>query len=90
MLAPTFADDQTVYLSWVEAGEGGSGAVVGRARLVLGDAPRLEGLTTIWAQSPKVSGDGHFSHRLAFSPTAPTCSSPRAIGRSSPRLRTPA
>ncbi len=68
VLGPTFATDHTVYLSWVESGQGGSGAVVGRARLVTDDTPRLEDLATIWTQEPKVSGDGHFSHRLAFSP----------------------
>lgn len=65
---PTFSDDQTVYLSWVERGEGGTGAAVGRARLLTDGAPRLEGLEVIWRQAPKVSGNGHFSHRLAFSP----------------------
>lgn len=68
MPSPTYAEDGLVYLSWVEAGEGGAGAVVGRARLVLDDSPRLEGLETIWRQVPKTSGSGHFSHRLAFSP----------------------
>ncbi|WP_232548317.1 PQQ-dependent sugar dehydrogenase [Propioniciclava soli] len=65
---PTFEQDGTVYLSWVESGSGGTGAVVGRAELITGDAPRLEGLAVIWEQTPKVSGNGHFSHRLAFSP----------------------
>lgn len=65
---PGFETDQTLYLSWVEQGDGGSGAVVGRARLTTGDTPRLEGLTRIWQQTPKQSGSGHFSHRLAFSP----------------------
>src|SRR3546814_3152264 len=44
------------------------GAVVGKAKLVQGDAPRIEGLQIIWKQDPKVPGRGHFSHRLAFSP----------------------
>lgn len=66
---PTFEADQTVYLSWVEAGDGGTGAVVGRATLVAdADSARLEGLAVIWRQTPKVSGNGHFSHRLVFSP----------------------
>ncbi|MGJ9423691.1 PQQ-dependent sugar dehydrogenase [Aeromicrobium sp. CF3.5] len=68
VLAPTFAEDQMVYLSWVEEGEGGSGAVVGRATLETGDEPTLEGLEVIWRQAPKVSGTGHFSHRIAFDP----------------------
>lgn len=66
---PTFEQDQTIYLSWVERGDGGTGAVVGRARLVATtDTASLEGLEVIWRQTPKVSGNGHFSHRIAFSP----------------------
>lgn len=69
VVAPTFDEDQMVYLSWVEEGDGGSGAVVGRATLETGDgAASLEGLEVIWRQSPKVSGNGHFSHRIAFDP----------------------
>lgn len=58
-----------VYLSWVEAGEGElRGAVVGRGTLVVtGNGAAIEGLTVIWRQN-KVTGDGHFSHRLAVSP----------------------
>src|SRR3546814_134737 len=64
-----FVASGTVYLSWVEAGTGDTfGAVVGKAKLVQGDAPRIEGLQIIWKQDPKVPGRGHFSHRLAFSP----------------------
>ncbi len=67
--APDFTSSGMVYLSWVEAGKRNTrGAVVGRAKLVLGPQPRLEGLSVIWRQYPKVTGDGHFSHRLAFSP----------------------
>jgi len=60
---PTFDDDGTVYLSWVERGDGGSGAVVGRGRLDVAGAA-LTGVDVIWEQTPKVNGDGHFSHRL--------------------------
>lgn len=68
-LAPSFADDAAIYLSWVEAGAGDtSGAVVGRATLRLDEPPRLTGLTVLWRQDPKVSGSGHFAHRLAVSP----------------------
>ena len=69
ILAPDFATSSTIYLSWAEPGDGGTaGAVVGRAKLVQGAAPRLEGLQIIWKQDPKVTGRGHYSHRLAFSP----------------------
>ncbi|MEO1045209.1 MAG: PQQ-dependent sugar dehydrogenase [Pseudomonadota bacterium] len=74
VLAPDFADTSMVYLSWVEAGENDTrGAVVGRATLTTPGAdadaaPRLEGLEIIWRQFPKVTGRGHYSHRIAFSP----------------------
>lgn len=68
-LHPDFVHNHLVYLSWVEAGPGGKGAVVGRAGLVE-DAKgvRLDGLRIIWSQTPKVSGSGHFGHRIAFGP----------------------
>ncbi len=67
--APSFADDQVVYLSWSQPGEGGAGAAVGRATLTVDDAgARLTGLEEIWVQQPKVDGRGHFSQRLALSP----------------------
>jgi glucose/arabinose dehydrogenase len=67
--APDFARTQTVYVSWAEAGDGGSGAAVGRATLTSdGESARLDDLTVVWRQQPKVSGRGHFAHRLAFSP----------------------
>lgn len=68
-LAPDFATSGIVYLSWAEPGENGTaGAAVGRARLITDGAPRLEGLQVIWRQAPKVTGQGHYSHRMAFSP----------------------
>ena len=70
VLAPDFATSNMVYLSWAEEGEDDTrGAVVGRAKLVLsGQKPALKNLKTIWTQKPKVSGSGHYSHRIAFSP----------------------
>jgi glucose/arabinose dehydrogenase len=70
ILHPQFASNNLVYLSWVEAGQGNNrGAAVGRARLVRqGGAARLEGLQVIYRQTPKLSGRGHYGHRLAFSP----------------------
>ncbi|AQP45394.1 PQQ-dependent sugar dehydrogenase [Tessaracoccus flavus] len=62
---PTFTTDGTVYLSWVEAGDGGTGAVVGTAKLDV-SAAALSDVAVIWEQRPKVDGDGHFAHRLAI------------------------
>ena len=62
---------RTVYLSWVEAGDGDTrGAVVGRGKMNCASATRcsIDGLNVIWRQSPKVTGRGHFSHRIAFAP----------------------
>lgn len=65
---PDFAGNQRVYLSFVEPGpDGTSGAAVGYGRLILGQGePRLEAFKVIWRQSPKVTGNGHFAHRIAF------------------------
>lgn len=64
---PDFARNRIVYLSWAEAGPGGRGAAVGRARLSApGSPPRLEGLQLIWRQSPRTDDRGHYGHRLAL------------------------
>lgn len=67
---PGFAENSLVYLSYAEAGSGGTrGAAVARAKLVRdGEEASLENLEVIWRQEPKVSGGGHYSHRIAFSP----------------------
>lgn len=70
VLHPAYARNRLVYLSWVEAGEGGTrGAVVGRAPLNLSESGASLGeLQVIWRQQPKMTGGGHFSHRIAFGP----------------------
>jgi glucose/arabinose dehydrogenase len=68
---PDFAGNRRVYLSYVEAGDGGtSGAVLGYGTLDLRDmaSPVLRDFRVVWKQRPKVSGNGHFSHRVAFGP----------------------
>ena len=67
---PDFAGNGYIYLSWVEAGDRDMrGAVVGRGKLVMnGKTARIDGLQVIWRQEAKVSGRGHFGHRLAFGP----------------------
>jgi glucose/arabinose dehydrogenase len=68
---PDFAGNQRVYLSYVEGGPNGtSGAALGYGRLDLANAaaPALRDFKVIWRQQPKVTGDGHFSHRIAFGP----------------------
>jgi glucose/arabinose dehydrogenase len=68
---PDFAGNQRVYLSFVEGGPNGtSGAALGYGTLDLSDAaaPALRNFKVIWQQQPKVTGTGHFSHRIAFGP----------------------
>jgi glucose/arabinose dehydrogenase len=68
---PEFSTNHIVYLSYAEAGDDSTrGAAVARAELNLQAAGggRLVNLTVIWRQTPKVSGRGHFGHRLAFDP----------------------
>ncbi len=62
---PNFVTNRRVYLSFVEKGSGGSGAALGYGTLDRSNA-RLTGFKVIWRQSPKVDGNGHFSHRIAF------------------------
>jgi len=69
ILHPDFANNKYVYLSYAEAGEGGFGAAVARGTLETADEkPMLTGVQVIWRQEPKVSGQGHFGHRMAFGP----------------------
>ena len=74
---PDFAGNGRVYLSFVEPGPNGtSGAAIGYGRLLFTGpaipggptAVSIDGFKVIWRQQPKVSGDGHFAHRIAFAP----------------------
>jgi len=68
VLHPDFASNQQLYISFVEREQGLSGAAVALATLTL-DATKAEltDLQVIWRQTPKVSGEGHYGHRMAFS-----------------------
>ncbi|MEM8825748.1 MAG: PQQ-dependent sugar dehydrogenase [Pseudomonadota bacterium] len=70
ILHPDFAENATLYLSYVEAGEDDTrGAAVMRARFTKVDGVHaLTDKDIIWRQAPKVTGRGHFGHRLAFGP----------------------
>ncbi|MFG3453502.1 PQQ-dependent sugar dehydrogenase [Stutzerimonas stutzeri] len=70
IIHPDFAQNKRIYLSYAEKGDGGDrGAAVARATLALGpDGGSLSDVQVIWRQTPKVSGGGHYGHRLAFGP----------------------
>ncbi|GFE02215.1 dehydrogenase [Alteromonas sp. KUL156] len=69
---PDFASNNTIYISYVERDEEDdalSGAVIERATLTITDSgAELSDRKLIWRQAPKMTGDGHYSHRMAFSP----------------------
>ena len=68
-LHPDFAKNRLVYLSYVEPGDEVRGAAVARARLELdGQGGALSNLEVIWRQAPKVTGQGHYAHRILFGP----------------------
>jgi glucose/arabinose dehydrogenase len=72
VLHPKFATNNLVYVSYAEPGEGSTrGAAVARAKLTLDSngGGALSELKVIWRQDPKVDGQGHFGHRIAFGPT---------------------
>jgi glucose/arabinose dehydrogenase len=70
VLHPNFEDNGVIYLSYAEAGdEDTRGAAVARGTLTLDDngGGTLHDMMVIWRQNPKVTGRGHFGHRMAFS-----------------------
>ncbi len=68
VLHPDYAENGIIYLSYAEAGEGNvRGAAVMRAQLTLTeDGGELSRQEVIWRQVPKVTGRGHYGHRMAF------------------------
>lgn len=71
VLHPQFQSNSMVYFSYAEAGEGDTrGAAVARAKLDLdAGGGSLSEVEVIWRQVPKVTGRGHYGHRIAFSGT---------------------
>jgi len=68
-LHPQFSDNHLVYFSYAEPGaDASAGAAVARAQLRLdaNGGGRLEALEVIWRQVPKVTGRGHYGHRIVF------------------------
>lgn len=68
VLHPDYAKNKWIYLSYAEKGENGNGAVVIRGELDLTqrNSPQLKNIKRIWEQVPKVSGEGHYAHRIVF------------------------
>ncbi|MCR8826349.1 PQQ-dependent sugar dehydrogenase [Pseudosulfitobacter koreensis] len=65
-LDPDFAENQRVYLSFAQPGDGNTaGTALGHGRLV---DDRIEDFEVIFEQEPKVDGGNHFGNRIIFSP----------------------
>ena len=68
---PDFMNNGLVFLSYVERNAQNtklSGAVVARAKLAItASGAALSERNIIWRQSPKMTGNGHYGHRLAIS-----------------------
>jgi len=70
VLHPDFARNSVIYLSYAEAGDDDTrGAAVARGTLTLDSngGGALSDMQVIWQQNPKVTGRGHFGHRIALS-----------------------
>jgi glucose/arabinose dehydrogenase len=61
-----FGSNRTLYFCYAEAGEGGSGTAVAKARLS-SDSSRLEDVKVIFRQRPKASGNLQYGCRIAES-----------------------
>ena len=68
VLAPGFAKNRLVYFSFSESGAGGKGVALARGKLVEQPTLALEGVEVLHRATPYLSGNGHYSGRIAFSP----------------------
>lgn len=69
VLHPGFARNHLVYFSYSEErGDGLKGVVLARGTLTEGASPSLKNVQTLFRATPYVSGNGHFSGRIAFAP----------------------
>jgi len=62
ILAPDFPRSKTIFFSYAEPRDGGSGTSVARARLDKG----LSDVKIVFRQQPAVQSEGHFGSRLVF------------------------
>ena len=66
-LAPTFAQDRTIFWSYSEPREGGNGTAIARGVLST-DGTRVENVRVIFRVMPTFNGRQHFGSRIAFGP----------------------
>ncbi|RVT41819.1 PQQ-dependent sugar dehydrogenase [Sphingobium algorifonticola] len=70
VLSPDFARDKTVYFSFSEAGADGKGVALATGSFAQASDGKamLDNVKIIFRATPYVSGNGHYSGRIAFSP----------------------
>src|SRR5687767_5765184 len=67
VLHPGFTQNRLVYFSYSEAGQAGKGVVLARGAFTDSEQPVLQNVETLFRAAPYVTGNGHFSGRIAFS-----------------------
>jgi glucose/arabinose dehydrogenase len=65
VLAPDFATSKRIYFSYSEPGAGGNSTAVSYARL---NDDKLENVTRVFSQQPKIDSGAHFGSRLVWAP----------------------
>jgi aldose sugar dehydrogenase len=66
-VSPNFANDQSIYITYIEPGDYGGGQALARAKLDAGRVPRLENFEVLWRQMPRGMG-GQAGGQIAFAP----------------------
>lgn len=68
VLHPDYANNSVIYLSYAEKGKSNKyGAIVVSAKLNISEnGGSLSEIKKVWEQTPKVTGRGHYGHRIAF------------------------
>jgi len=67
VLDPQFARNGMIYFAYAEPRPGGvNNTAVASAKLLLGPAPKLEGVKVIYQQAPSLASGLHFGARLVF------------------------
>lgn len=65
VLAPDFATSKKIYFSYSEPGKGGNSTAVSFATLT---GNKLENVTSVFSQQPKIDSGAHFGSRLVWAP----------------------
>ena len=65
VLAPDFATSKKIYFSYSEPGKGGNSTAVSFATL---NGNKLENVTRVFSQQPKIESNNHFGSRLIWAP----------------------